>query len=378
VANYHCYRLRVTALTPLHIGSGRDLLNGYDYAIHNGRTWRINEDALLDAQDVDDLALAERLAQTPPAQLLQSPDDYRADAPFFRYVIKGTPRSKARGAQVREQLKDVYDRPYLPGTSLKGALRTALAWVLWSKKQLRPDSTNLNRRRQFAARWYEQELFSQHGGKAPNHDLLRALQVTDSAPLSPDQLMLVNVRVLNRGGGLGSPIESEAVRPDAVFELTLKIDEALFSDWAKEGGLRLRGAGLLRNLPKVVQAYTGQRLEHEAAWYGEIPGAERLAGFYKQFSALSLPPKACLLQLGWGTGWEGKTFGTHLQADSRFMEGILRSPREGGYGLARGKRRSGDPFPKSRRVLVKVQRSQDGRTLEMPVSPLGWVLVEFQ
>ncbi|MBN2006221.1 MAG: type III-A CRISPR-associated RAMP protein Csm5, partial [Anaerolineae bacterium] len=124
MADYISYKATVTVLSPLHIGSGRDLLNDYDYAIHNKQTWRINENAWLDAQDTDDPALMAQLEQIPPAQLL-APQDFQPDSPFFRYVIRGTPRAKGEGAQVREQIKDVYDRPYVPGTSLKGALRTA-------------------------------------------------------------------------------------------------------------------------------------------------------------------------------------------------------------------------------------------------------------
>jgi CRISPR-associated protein Csm5 len=48
------------------------------------------------------------------------------------------------------------------------------------------------------------------------------------------------------------------------------------------------------------------------------------------------------------------------------------------YKLARGKRQSGDPFPKSRRVLVKVEQSPNGQKREIPVVPLGWVLVEME
>jgi CRISPR-associated protein Csm5 len=375
MADYRSYQVRVSVLTPLHIGNGRDLLNEYDYAIAQGRTWRINEDALLEAQDVDDPALADRLSEIPPAQLLQE-RDFRLGSPLFRYSIKGTPRSKAPGAQAREQLKDAYDRPYLPGTSLKGALRTALGWKRWQVLGLRPDARQLKRRREFAAQWYEQELFSEHSGKAPNMDTLRALQVSDSAPMGADCLMLVNARVMNGGGGLGSPIEMEAVRPDTVFELPLKIDTVLFSEWAKRQHLNLQGGDLLLNLAAVVREHATQRLQHEAAWFERISGAERVAQYCHDMATTRLPKGAFFLQLGWGTGWEGKTFGSHLQADQAFMESIVRSPREGGYGLARGRRRQGDPFPKSRRVLVRVQRSQDGRVQEIPLCPLGWVLVE--
>lgn len=365
---YAIYTLKVSVLTPLHIGSGEDLLHEYDYAIHNGRTWRLNDAALLEAQDVDDPALAETLARTPPARLLR-PADFRPDSPFFRYVIQGTPRSQAEGAQVREQLKDAFDRPYLPGSSLKGALRTALAWVAWGQMGLKPELGKLGRRREWAAQEYEHMIF----GPNPNHDLLRALQVSDSQPVGVERLMLVNARVLNRTGTLGSPIELEAIRPDTVFELTLKLDLALFDDWARRRELRLRGAEWLRNLPAVIQAHTRQRIAQEIAWFRDVGNGVRLRDFYeKQLGAARLGASQALLQLGWGTGWEGKTFGSHLQRDRAFLERVIRD-----YRLARGRRQPGDPFPKSRRVLVTVVQDSQGRRRETPASPLGWVLVEM-
>lgn len=365
---YAVYTLKVSVLTPLHIGSGEVLLHEYDYAIHNGRTWRLNDAALLEAQDVDDPALADTLARTPPARLLR-PADFRPDSPFFRYVIRGTPRSQAEGAQVREQLKDAFDRPYLPGSSLKGALRTALAWYAWDQRELKPDPGKLGRRREWAAQEYEHTLF----GPDPNHDLLRALQVSDSQPVGADRLMLVNARVLNRSGALGSPIELEAIRPDTVFELTLKLDLALFDEWAKRRGLNLRGVEWLQNLPGVVRAHARQRIKQEADWFRALEVGARLLNFYeKQLGAAQLGDNQALLQLGWGGGWESKTFGSHLRQDLHFLDQVIRD-----YRLARGRRQPGDPFPKSRRVVVSFIQDNQGRRREVPASPLGWVLLEM-
>lgn len=63
--DYVTYDVTLSLLTPMHIGNGRELLNEYDYAIHKGKTWRINEDTLLDEQDVDDPRLAEQFAPSP-------------------------------------------------------------------------------------------------------------------------------------------------------------------------------------------------------------------------------------------------------------------------------------------------------------------------
>lgn len=369
MADYTIYDVTISLLTPLHIGNGRELLHEYDYAIHDKKTWRINEAALLDAQDVDDPRLAEQLARTKPVQLLNKPADYKPGSAYFRYVLGGTPRSAAEGAVLREQIKNSYDKPYLPGTSLKGALRTALAWYAWEARKLRPEIRQVGRNPKFAAQEYERALL----GKNPNHDLLRALQVSDSAELEPDALMIVNARVLNRGGGTGSPIELEALRPDTKLSLTIKLDRALFSDWARRGGLELAGGKSLSNLAQVVQAHSAQRIQHETKWFSEIRGAQRLAQFYQQLSQARLGKSMCLLQLGWGTGWDSKTFGSRLQADQAFMERLVRD-----YRMARGQRRDGDPFPKSRRMVVAYHRMTDGRVAEIPGSPLGWVLMEMK
>lgn len=370
MADYTLHHVKVSVITPLHIGDGRTLLHEYDYAIHGGHTWRINETALLDAQNVDDPRLAEQLARTPPARLLGQ-GDFHPESQFFRYVIKGTPRSEAEGAQVQEQMKDFSDRPYLPGSSLKGALRTALAWYAFGEKKLKPDIAKLDRRREWAAQNYERDLF----GATPNKSLLRALQVGDSQPVPSERLMLLNVRVLNRDGSLGSPVELEAIRPDTAFELDMKLDWALFSEWARQGGFQLSGENWLRSLSAIVNQHSRQRIEKEQNWFKDIPNAGRLAAFYQRLAQSGGDEQRCLLQLGWGAGWEEKTFGSRLQADADFMEKII-----GDYGLTRrGKRQRGDPFPKSRRVAMAYTRNAQGEiTGESPAYPLGWVLVELQ
>ncbi|GAB4434053.1 MAG: hypothetical protein Kow0031_15700 [Anaerolineae bacterium] len=366
--NYTIYDVTVTPLTPLHIGSGKLLLNEYDYALYGKHTWRIDENAWLEAQDVDDPKLVEQLSRTPPAQLLE-PADFQPGSPFFRYRLAGKPRATGAGAQLQEMVKTVSDEAYLPGSSLKGAIRTALAWRGWSEMELRPNPRDLDRRRSFAARDIEKKIM----GRNPNHDLLRALHVSDSAPVGKDKFIVLNAQVITRGS-LGSPIELEAIHPDTPFRLTIKVDDQLFSQWATSHRLQLGGSqSWLADLTATIQQHTTQRLQAEANWYGNRPGAGQTAGFYKQLLGIKLPAGKCLLQVGWGTGWEDKTFGSHLQADVGFMERII-----GDYRLAKGRREKGDPFPKSRRVTVGVVKDRQGRRQQRPAVPLGWVLLEMK
>jgi CRISPR-associated protein Csm5 len=366
--NYTIYDVTVTALTPLHIGSGNMLLNDYDYALHGGYTWRIDENAWLDDQETDDPKLVEQLSRTPPAQLLKD-GDFKPDSAYFRYRLAGKPRATGAGAQLQEIIKTVRDEAYLPGSSLKGAIRTAVAWYGWQQKNARPDTRNLGRNRKFAGQQMERDIM----GRNPNHDLLRALHIGDSAPIGKDKFIVLNVQVITRGS-LGSPIELEAIQPETSFKLTAKVDNQLFSQWAKKHRLQLGGnPAWLQNLPGIIQQHTTQRLQDELKWYTNRPGAGQTTGFYRQLVNLKVPSYGCLLQVGWGTGWEGKTFGSHLQADGRFMERIIKD-----YRLAKGRRQEGDPFPKSRRVTVSVTRDNQGRIHQQPAVPLGWAYVELK
>lgn len=369
--DFKTYRLKITVLTPLHVGNGREMLKDYDYAIHGGRTWRINENTLLEAQDVEDPRVAEMLARVKPAQLLR-PEDFTESSPYFRYILKGTPKSSAEGAVLREQIKDAFDHPYLPGTTVKGALRTALGWYLWEKKGLHPEVSRLSGSPKFAASGYERELF----GKNPNNDLLRALQIRDSRPLDTAALMLVNVRVLTGGGKPGSPVEVEAIRPQTVIESELKLDTVLFSQWAKTRELYLPNSDALLDFVQIARQHSLEAIRREQIWARRLPN-EQVANHYQTMLNYPLQANQFFLQVGWGGGWEQKTLGDRLKSNEPFMRTLLKSKKAGGWDVGRGHiPQNVQDFPTSRRIAMAYRRNAQGEVIdEIPALPLGWLLV---
>jgi CRISPR-associated protein Csm5 len=185
------YQVKLSTLSPLHIGEGRELRLGFDFMIYEGQTWRLNEDAILAAYGEQLLAVSGGRYPL-PGELLK-PADYQ-QAELFRYVLRGKPRSQKGDARLQSCIKDVYDRPYLPGSSIKGALRTALAWTGWSEMKLQVDRTSFGRSPFWAGQPVEQKIF----GPDPNRDLLRALQVSDciSQSAAEQTLLIVNAQVL--------------------------------------------------------------------------------------------------------------------------------------------------------------------------------------
>jgi CRISPR-associated protein Csm5 len=360
------YDLTVSLLTPMHIGSGKELLRDYDYVTHGGKTWVMNTDAFLEYLQKPDGTFDERLIGRPPAELLTTEDyDLQNAHKIFRYVLPGQPRAQGYGAVLREQYKDVQDRPYIPGSSLKGALRTVLAWHGYQAQQLTLDVGAIQSGRSWAGQGLERKIF----GRDPNHDLLRALQVADSQPQQSGALQIVNAQVVTGSDKFGSPIEIEAVKSDTVFQTTITVDEFLHSQ-AAEARLQFDAKwNWLEELPQIARRWATDHLAKELDWF-KTRKYHNVGKLYHEVLGLlkrdKLPANSFFIQIGWGGGWTGKTIGYPLQQESKAWERLLGDKR---LSPARIRRKEGDPFPKSRRVVVANQQV---------AAPLGWCLVEMK
>ncbi len=358
------YDLTASALTPLHVGSGQTLEREYDYAVFDNRTWVIDQEQVAEAFFFDeDGRYLKQLERVPPARLLK-PEDFQETSPLFRYVMKGGPRSAQTGAAIQAQVKDVFDRPYLPGSSLKGALRTVIFRAAFAAADKRFSPADLRRSRSWAAQDLEQTLL----GRDPNHDLLKALYAADSQAIPANEnLRVLNAQVIGRRKS-GAPIALECVRSDAVFHLSLTIDDYFFrADAARQLGFNRDKRDWLTRLPELANAQAAQRIRQELAFYQRRP-KDRAAALYRQLAGLvnKLPPHTFLLQVGWGGGWDSKTLAWLIPPENK--ETVIQQ-----YNLAKGSRQSGDAFPKSRRAITQGPLEE-----ATAAAPLGWLLVEMK
>jgi len=352
---------------------------------------------------------------------------------------------------IREALKDVHGRPYLPGSSIKGAIRTA---VLWRVMGDAPD------RRQFAARyvllclkaskvltalrerqafdrpeehravlaevlhvgedeaealrqtlyrvlnveerrlareahafrrglerlgrsreWLAQPVERALLGRDPNHDLLRALQVSDSRPVERDRLAIGLVWTYTlRGHRLVEKREQEGeykifvewLLSETALAFDLRTDDFLFTERA-EREMHFRGPKeqALRELARTCNAYARAVIEAEQAFFREHD-LSVIADFYAELETLlnALPGGAFLLNIGWGGGWEVKTIGDLLRrvlSPEEFAE--LRRRYRLGEDPRTHRIDANAPFPHTRRI---------GYEGGAPMYPLGWVRVEPQ
>jgi CRISPR type III-A-associated RAMP protein Csm5 len=376
---------RLEVLTPLHAGSGEQLTKGLDVeSVRDERTreiwtYAVDMDRLFEALSPGqrDRVGREDLGTLCPGLLLREVQRYAMRGEIGGFVF-GPNR---KGEQLRCFARDGFGRPYLPGSTLKGALRTVLLGAIAEKDGYVQQALRDAARRRGKDRNGKgvdeqvQKAAFRIGEEREVDDVLRHLHVPD-VHIPPDAVEVVLVKIKSMGEGSDWNTKTwstflEAVRPETVLRVPLRIDaRALqkndrqdFSPWE-----RLLQEGLLdavhthgqRLLPPEVALWTGSR---------PIAAAGRAV---TRLAARSKKSGEALFPVAWGIGWRGMT-GATLEwldgpsartADANADDpALLRAARQN-HPMMEG--RPVPVFPKSRRLAF------DGGE---PALPLGWVAV---
>ncbi len=382
-------KYQLQTLTPVHIGSG-ETLNQIDGCYADGRWYHIDLERVLAHPSTDLNALTSEMSQRQFRwqRYLSHRNIEPSAVSGYSLLCPQSPEN----VEIREAIKAIDNRPYMPGSSLKGALRTALLGEILSvnddvyEKSRDHIETLIDRgprgnpRREQPARSIEQLAF----GKDPNHDLLRALQVSDTQPVDSDALEigLVWTVTLNGNNQLVQKIDRgqeykhfvQQFQAQQHLTFTIKIDDFLFRDREKARlGYSDSQVELLRDIAEVCRSDADALLQQELAFYDGYNLSE-IANIYDKLIRINntLDVEAFLLQIGWGTGYHANTVTSIIADDgeeSSEDDGLWMDLRERfRLGQSRSQRDSYDEraFPKTRRILYRGQN---------PVCPLGWVKV---
>ena len=143
--------------------------------------------------------------------------------------------------------------PYIPGSSIKGALRTGILVGLisrspqkynqyWQKIKNIAQDKNVNKKREFGYVVKDLEACTfnllKYESSRPNPaicDVMKGLQVSDAICSTPkDTVVLQKIDVSTKKDKIGNvekrlPVFRECIAPGTVFQATLSIDERIFS-----------------------------------------------------------------------------------------------------------------------------------------------------
>jgi CRISPR-associated protein Csm5 len=325
----------ITCISPVHVGTG-GRFDRFDGFAADKRWWRMDIDRVVEkGGDPRALAAAMRDRQFNWSSWLRRNNLRHAEVALYSITSWFDPAD----LEIREAVKDVYHWPYLPGASLKGAIRTALLWRLLQaderaragfREYLTKGLPDMQPPARFAGQALERELL----GFDPNHDLLRALHVGDSTPVEIKQLLLgetavytlrQNKFVMKSGYGQDYRQFVEWLIPGTTLDASLGVNDFLLGPSARPA-LRFRDAqaDALRDFARCCNDFARHLLAREDAFYTRFQAASMLNDCARLLAELdNLPPGAFMLNTGWGGGWESKTAGDaarDLLSDDEFRD----------------------------------------------------------
>ncbi|CUU34972.1 MAG: type III-A CRISPR-associated RAMP protein Csm5 [Armatimonadetes bacterium] len=372
------YRMEI--LSPLHIGSGQEY-SAFDGVFLNGRWYLIDLEKVIEQSKEDPTNLANAMMQRDFswAGWLQ-----RRNINAEQVARHSTPCLQNPGnTRIRACIRDPFWRPYIPGSTLKGAIRTAILEELvaqanrhqrqqWARRITQRDDKGRTPDRRYVGRnVLERDLLI---GRAPdkanesNYDLLRALHVGDSEPIDPDRVQIGliwvhtlrnNQLVQKRVNGEEYKIFAEWLPSGVQAQVAIRLDEQLLTQYSTRLGFNDAQVKAIRDFAAVCNARAKAVMESEQSFYQDY-GLPRIAQFYQGLSRQlqSVESKSgFMLNIGWGGGWEVKTVTNPLTEDLDEEYWDIRRT----YSLGR---RDSNAFPKTRRLAYEGNQ---------PVAPLGWV-----
>jgi CRISPR/Cas system CSM-associated protein Csm5 (group 7 of RAMP superfamily) len=361
-------KLGLEILTPTQAGSGEELFKELDYIDRAGDAFVVNQVQSFNAVASGNLALDTLLASGSLSDLV------KAAGQDFGYRLPWLSAKQKIPDKFREQVKDAFNHPYLPGTALKGAIRTALiAEWLRSAMQLEDISKHIDSllpkrdrhgkapRSKSAANGLMEALT----GKDAKQDIFRPLRTKD-ALFNASDLSLADIRWLNErrwrsmsqrksfdDWKVADGICVEVLQPGSLTLTTLQWDGFLLSDscWQQSGTVANILPKDFAGLKEQLNKHAKYRLNREIDFYQSQGKQQPKDECQRILTQLENDQDAAYLQLSWGSGWRGMTGDWASEDQVKLFREL--------FGLGR----TGKPFPKTRRLAVSGE----------PKLPLGWI-----
>ncbi len=368
-------------LSPVHIGSGRKLAAGIDFMKTDYSVNIVPQSELLTY-----------LEKNPDEMENFIKGNYKLDA------LNKIPEGRTyylqigRTSEIVEFERNGFGKPYIPGSSIKGAIRTILL-----KKRLDELSDNeraklfsslkreiekkLKNKPRLRNEWASQDLLKKIFGKNSNENLMRVLEVFDAEfnELDLDIIYIISL-TSNDGTRFGwknlrnrknvpnienaTQIVAETLPIGSKTSFSLVLNKFLFNNNTANQLLNFSEDALkeFANLAKTVNKYSIEYLGKEKKFFEKLRRPQELSSLIQEIENLISIIDSCkenemVLRISWGGGWKSMT-GDYLNDKwLNYFRSVYRLGKEG-FKI----------FPKTRRIIF------DDDT---PKYPAGWVKISL-
>ncbi|GBD38696.1 hypothetical protein HRbin37_00951 [bacterium HR37] len=360
-------RIRLRTLTPIHVGSGtEELISGIDYLKAGNITYILNKDRLY-------RVLLERNLFDRFLTGIDSTNKWLEEFMYKEGLLKQKVlediclyRIHTGGLspkRIRPFIRDAFGRAFLPGSSIKGFLRSSLIYSIAlltepqtlerrffdSLRELENRKYNVREQAKRIGNFLEDELsnfFIPYASEKPHRDIFRTLLIKDSLPIKDEDIQVYEVRNIKKSGeATGFYTFIEAIKPGVEIELDTHLKDNILKTFSSTGKKLLFSN--LRDILNMAQQFGNRVMENEISFFSQ---SEQLKNVVYTLSSFR---SKLIGKIGWGTGLEGTSVFSALPPK------VKREIKRRFYRVSDNR-----DFPETRRVVFE---------REKPSTPLGWV-----
>lgn len=365
------HQVRLASLSPLFIGAGDEhTLSPYSDYVQRGDslmyidTGKLQEamqgdEALVDAfvtgmRQFDNNQSTFVLERFITDKLYRTVDDFACR----RVRIEGD----CKKAQIRRFVATA-GKPFIPGSSLKGAIRTAVLvdWLL-NRKDGEPA---LDKIRVAVKKGNREALEAMNPDQACfgsiNHDVFRHLRVSDSASIDTSHLMVGEMK------RVALPSKKKKQQQSDIPQWSEMIDRSVETLCSISMTTPLEPTGFdfldhqsLSKLFSIVNRISLESCQRELDELDNFDKFRDFTGFYENLEQqlLSIKPDEAILRLGGGKTWHDNSIGLSIDNEEFGAEILFKQYIQLLMNI------ENLPFPSTRSAIVKNNQ---------PVDPTGWV-----
>lgn len=349
-------KLVLETLSPVHIGSG-EKYSSSEFLIRNNKILKLDINkvfSLLNQNEKDDFVDSLEYPDFRLENFLQGKKISISEATLYSSNYKTGSSFK----EINENIKTNFEG-YIPGSSLKGAIKTAILSAFIGEKEIYQIGELFSIRdpwqRKREVEGFNEGFFSNNGKKDSYSDFMKFVQIPDFRPVK--NLCVYDVQSLEAEGNnwrwyhrngrvVQSYLETIASGERIEGEISITYDDRIFNS------LKLKGKEdilELTEIKRLIHGFSDRIINHEIDFSNRY-GIEFLKDFYinlKQINTKESP----VIKLGHGSGYLATTIGLELKNNPAVYEKVRTSLRGKSYAFE---------FPKTRRIVMEEKM------------PLGW------
>jgi CRISPR-associated protein Csm5 len=344
--------LKLSTLTPIHIGNGKNY-TGAEFVVRSDKIIRIDMDKIFSLLDEKNQERFIQELEQPHAQM----EHFIKDIPLSEIKVYSARLEGGIPIEIQGQIK-TGGKAYIPGSSIKGAIRTAILYSQITDRNIEKLSTI------FYMKYWQREREIQRfvdgflsGAGIPTYSsLLKFLQVSDTEPASNISVYTVKSLKSERNGWTWYKRRGREVvtfhemidaRKELVCSLRTNYDANIYEDLKLEEKEKYLDVGELK---RSIYEFSRDLIEHELEFAAKYQ-IKFLHDFYVDLRAKN-EEEAPVMKLGQGSGFMAMTIGLKLKRKPEVLEKVKMSLRGKTYPYE---------FPKTRKIIVE------------QMLPLGWV-----